>query len=626
MTSGTRRRSSSWILLPLLIGAGCGTPASHYRDADRAAYGIIEQKQRQGLGRSQRFTVEPSEATLRRRLLQAGGLPHSGPASLGSRELARPGGWPQLDDGGEPVAPPSPAPASPLTLSLSDALQVAARNSREYQAQKEAVFRSALALDLERDEFRNSFAGLISGGAVSDGGPDPSLTGVEGGADLSLSRRFKTGASFAASVALDLVKLLSGGGDSALGLLADASVTVPLLRGAGRAVVTEPLTQAEQEVLYAVWAFERFKRVFAVDVITEYLEVLREQDRVRNAEVNYRGLIASTRRARRLADSGRLPEIQVDQVVQDALRARSRWIQVQENHQRQLDRFKLTLGLPTDAELELDRAELEALTEILRRSRLDAAAEAGAPPPADAPDPAPPAYREGAPDPPLDEARAVRVALQRRLDLSIGLGRVEDAQRKVTVAADALRAGLEMVASAQAGGQRSLASAPLDDAGVELDTGRYAVLLSLDLPWERTAERNAFRESFVTLESAVRSLQEAEDQVKFQVRDGLRQLAEAREGIGIQGQATALAERRVRSTDLFLQAGRAEIRDLLEAREALLGARNALTEATIAYRVAELGLQRDLGVLEIDESGVWGEVDLYRELGADPRGEDGSEE
>ena len=35
---------------------------------------------------------------------------------------------------------------------------------------------------------------------------------------------------------------------------------------------------------------------------------------MRNAEENYRGLIASTRRARRLADSGRLPEIQVDQV------------------------------------------------------------------------------------------------------------------------------------------------------------------------------------------------------------------------------------------------------------------------------------------------------------------------
>jgi len=63
----------------------------------------------------------------------------------------------------------------------------------------------------------------------------------------------------------------------------------------------------------------------------------------------------------------------------------------------------------------------------------------------------------------------------------------------------------------------------------------------------------------------------------------------------------------VRSTNLFLEAGRAQIRDLLESQEALLSAQNALTTAIINYRVAELELQRDMGVLQINEKGLWQE-------------------
>ncbi len=61
------------------------------------------------------------------------------------------------------------------------------------------------------------------------------------------------------------------------------------------------------------------------------------------------------------------------------------------------------------------------------------------------------------------------------------------------------------------------------------------------------------------------------------------------------------------STELFLQAGRAQIRDLLEAQEALLSAQNAVTAQAVRYRIAELELQRDLDILEVSEEGLWNE-------------------
>jgi len=61
-------------------------------------------------------------------------------------------------------------------------------------------------------------------------------------------------------------------------------------------------------------------------------------------------------------------------------------------------------------------------------------------------------------------------------------------------------------------------------------------------------------------------------------------------------EAVRLAERRVSSTSLFLQAGRAQIRDLLEAQEALILAQNGLTAAITDFRIADLALKRDMGV------------------------------
>ena len=207
----------------------------------------------------------------------------------------------------------------------------------------------------------------------------------------------------------------------------------------------------------------------------------------------------------------------------------------------------------------------------------------------------------------IEPKAAVTIALANRLDLRIALGRVHDAQRQVTIAVDALRSGLTLTGTAQAGQRRGIGSASLPNAQIRPEKGVYTGSGFLDLPLERTAERNAYRDSFIGLERATRQAQELEDQIKLQVRDALRNLLRARESYVIQEKAVALANRRVDSTEMFLEAGRAQIRDILEAAEAFVSAQNALTAALVEYRVTELELQRDMGVLEVDEKGNWHE-------------------
>lgn len=606
----------------LLIG--CRSPGDYRREADRVAYDTIAKKQAEALGHTEPFTIETPADTLRRRLLLDQHLPHAASASLGTFDLDPIDQWPDDDYLEKRDTDDGPTDAYQadqcLRLTLVDALQIAAHESREYRDRKEAVFEAALQLDLQRDAFRRTWSGVLEGLSESDlerevvvdseGNADAQTVSVlESGDSLGLSQRFKNGLTFTGLIGLDLVTLLTQNRLFSRGVYADASISIPLMRGAGEFVVTEPLTQAERDVVYAIYEFERFKREFAVRTAGDYLGVLRQKDQVQNEEENYRGLITSTRRARRLADAGRLPEIQVDQSFQDELRARNRWVAAIENYERRLDAFKMTLGLPTDAVVELDRSELEALA--ARATRVIPAEEprdaegpvAGADAPIIlvAPGQGPAGPYE------LEESDAVLLALEKRLDLRVALGRVHDAQRGVAIAADQLRADITLLGSGTAGERRSLSSVGLDDARLKPEEGLYSALLTVDLPFERTKERNAYRASLIRLEQAVRDLQELEDEIKLAAGNDLSGLLEARETIQIQAMAVAVAKRRVDSTSLFLEAGRTEIRNLLEAQESLVSAQNALTAALVNYRIGELALQRDLGVLAVNEKGLWQE-------------------
>jgi outer membrane protein TolC len=616
MQEDYRRNIGSTALLGVVAGvclavAGCRSPAEFREQADKAASGILDEAQRKVLGKSQPLQVEPAADELRRRLLLDQKLPQSDPASLGSADVKRIPQWPDQGYGPKAVSTNAAGTnAVPMRLTLADVLQIAARSSRQYQMQKEEVFLAALALDLQRDGFRNTWNGLLESEISTDGSGDSQVSGVESRGGLGVTRKLKSGGTFAANLGLDLARLLTQDRKSAFGIVADVTATIPLMRGAGKFVVTEPLTQAERNVVYAIYALERFKRTMAVDVASKYLGVLQQQDQMNNARDSYKRLILSSRRAGRLADAGQLPAIQVDQTRQDELRARNRWISAQLAYEGQLDAFKGFLGLPPDSRLDLDRAELETqsarVKELAERGGREAQAGAAKEQRSDNVELREPA-RAGGGALEIEPEAGVRLALRNRLDLRTQIGKVFDSQRSVAVAADQLRADVSLLGGGSAGESRSLSTASSGNGQINLSEGRYSAGLKLDLPLERTKERNLYRARLIEFEKAVRAVQELEDGIKLQVRDELRALFENREAAVIQAAAVEIARRRLASTTMFLEAGRAQVRDVLEAEESLILAQNALSAAMVNYRVGELELQRDMDVLKVDESGLWHE-------------------
>lgn len=594
---------------------GCKSPLEYRREADETAYEIIRLKQHEALGDAQSFTIERPSDIFRRRLLEGQDLLHSSAASFGTDKLGPVDHWPEDEQDRIDSSEDANTPLDPnetLKLSLVDALQIGAHNSFDYQSRKEDVFQAALSLDLERNEFRNIFFSQVQSGLSTDSSGSRTVSGVDSSATAGVGRTLRSGIDLSTAIAVDLAKLLTQNGASSRGLAADASVSIPLLRGSGRHIVAEPLTQAERDVVYAIWQFERFKRTFAVGVARDYFSVLRQMDSVKNAQDNYRSSITSSRWSRRNADAGNISEVDVDRARQRELEARNGWVSAQAQYENRLDAFKSSIGLPPDARLELDPNELEQLRQrtssmveaVIAETQAEAAKVT---PPADAPiELVAPGKKDAGPFE-IEEAVAMQLALENRLDLRVVDGAVYDAQRQVVVRADALRAELTLLGTAALGSGRSVGSATSDDSNLRFDQGRYASLLTLDLPLERTAERNAYRRSWIDLERATRNVQSLEDQIKLSIRNQLRTLLDSRESLKIQALSVVVAEKRVRMSKIVLEAGRIQILDLLDAQDDLLSAQNRLTASVINYRLAELDLQRDMGLLQVDASGSWSE-------------------
>ncbi len=523
----------------MLTVAGCRTPEEYALLADQEVAGIVEARRNQLFDDPSAFSIAPQ------------------PHSLRSRVLAG-----QVDDLG--------------VVDLRTCIEIAAENNRQYWRQKESLYLAALDLTLERFRFRNQ--GFLFGtGEVGDVGPG----GVDatGSARGGVERMLGTGATVVTSLGASFFRSIStsDGWDSVV----DFGLTFaqPLMRGSGRRIVQEPLTQAERTVVYEVRAYERFRRTLAVDVTNFYFEILRQLDQIRNSEENLQNLTLIRERNESLSEAGRLSDVQVDQARQNELSAREALIRSQESYNNQLDDFKVFLGLPPEIQLALDAAELD---------RLDK-------------------WQVGFV---LDTDALTELALVERLDFQTQADRVVDGERGVLIAANALEAGVELAGSFNV----ETGSSPfkIDNDDVDWNLGLF-----VDLPVNRFAERNVYRAAMIALRDDVRRLGELQDSIGARIREDVRAAQRTRQSYEIQQNAVRLAERRVESARLNLDAGRATTRDLLESQEALFQAQNALTRALIEYHLTLLDLLLDMEVVRVTEEGIVFDQNVLAELQED---------
>jgi outer membrane protein TolC len=594
------------LVLALALTWGC-SPARYRDRADREAYRIIREKSPAVPGMDPEFSIEAAAP----------------PVSLD--------GAPEVTEADPALGPDGGGEVGARILSLERALQLAVTNSRSYQNEKEALYLEALGLTLDRHRYTPIFSGGASTtftqetrevtgasdfsrvlGAAGDViGEIEQLTGTpadllnqyasiveQAGAiagwdnpqtDLVDERTLTGDSSFGVGI------LLKGGGQIALGLTSNflrfltgdaresansvltGSFAQPLLRGAGSKVSAERLTQAERNVLYSLREFTRFRQEFTVDICSAYYGVLEQRDAVRNNYRSYVNFQRSFARESAFAQEGRKTQADLGRLEQSLLTNEDSWINSIRQYKENLDRFKVQIGLSTDARVVLDDQELD----LLRSSGLS--------------------------HPDISAEDAVKVALTTRLDLYNEHDRLEDSERRVVVAANALKPGLDLLLQ---GSVRNTGETDFDD--LDFRQGRWNAGVDLDLPLDRKAERNGYRSALIAHERAMRGLTLAEDNIKLQVRADWRNLDQARRNYEVAKKKVELNERRVEEQDLRAELGQVTVLDLVDAQNALTESQNGLTAALVNHTLFRLGFWRDMGILYIKKDGRWEEVtDAY---------------
>ncbi len=511
------------------IFAGCQSrnPAQLKKDLDKEMYGMIDSKWRDEFGPRSNYKVrdaEPSPNDIQvSRVLPAG-----------------------------------------TVLGLPQAVAVATDHNRVYQLEKDFLYIEAMDLRLERHKFDLIPFGAGDAGYVRDDDDK----GVTAGATLGAEKLLETGARIGVSLTAAWVEILSGNARSGFANIFTVLYDQPLLRGSDPNIVLEELTQAERDLLYDIRSFSRFRKKFVVTTIEQYYTVLQYYDQAENAKSNYLTLVNVYDYAQKLSEAGRLPQFELEQAMQDKLIASDGVIQAEKNYKQALDDFKLSLGIPTETEMQLDYNELTILRTVEMKM------------------------------PSFSESQAVETALANRLDLANALDAVKDAERKILVALDNLRPDLRLIAAAES--QNKEDPLTLRNRGDSVFVG-----LHFDPNLDKFPQENAYRLALLIVDQNMRAYEEKIDTIVLDVREAYRDLAEAAQRYENQSEQLKLAKQRFDNTMYLLQYMRANTRDVLDAQKDLYGAQDEATAALVNYTIAMLRFYRDVEILQVKPGGMW---------------------
>ena len=564
------------------------------RQADRDVGRLIEQRQREVLGYNQPVALEDAEnptVTIEPEAYQTSPNPRSMDVPSEFETSSRADDTTLAGDetlnvsiaATQPVAT-QPAEGQPektrfrdQPFALTDALAYAQQHRRALQTAKEDLYLSALALTLEHHLWTPQFSSNLRSvygnyGEIRDF--DQATRYV---ADLTTAQRLPYGGEFTASMISTLIRDIGRGITASESSQIQLGFDVPLLRGAGH-VAREELTRLERELTYAVRTYERFRRRQLVDVSRQYFSLLATKQAVIDAASSR---VSAERDLQRANDMYKAGDIN----ILDLGRAETRLLQQQNNLARSrevfraaVDQFKIAIGMPLEEPL--GRDDLESIESIEQRI------EEGSYPLLRMP-------------PAAEQAEfAAQTALDNRLDLLNSRDRIEDAQRGVAIARNAVLPELDWTSSLTYDTDpEHFKLGAFEDARA---TWRSELLLSIN---DRFLERNNVRSSMIDVHRARRNYTDQIERVRAEVFSAINQIALQRQLVRIQQRVLDVADQRRQYARTMVDLGKLGNRDLVEAEDAHIAALNALNLAKTDQWTSLLNFRLATGTLRVDEAG-----------------------
>jgi outer membrane protein TolC len=249
-------------------------------------------------------------------------------------------------------------------LTLENVIELGLLNSREYQTQKEALYRAALEVSLARYDFALKATPFVNGTDL-DFFHTQQASHTEKQLRIAQVTQWDKTLATSGTILARLANNILITFDGPQGFASDISSqllldwTQPIFQ---RDIRLEPLTAAERRLLYAVRTYARYRKIFFVQLATQYYTQLRAYRQIAIESQNYFSLSRALRQARAELETPQGSRIQTEQIEQNMLASRGRLISACVSLDRSQDQFKILLGLPTELAMRLNLEELDAIT------------------------------------------------------------------------------------------------------------------------------------------------------------------------------------------------------------------------------------------------------------------------
>ncbi len=261
-----------------------------------------------------------------------------------------------------------------VALDKEASVDLALLHSPEYQSALESLYLSAMRVSQERFRFDVQFFGGDSLFYAANGRLRDGSTSLTNDAFLEGTKLLATGGELVAGLANSITWTFNGQntwhGDSLL----NVGLVQPLLRGAGRKIALEDLTQSERDFLAAIRQMVFFQQGFYTKTITGqgrqaapggigasnlpsfgggFYGLLARQIQIQNLRQNIIGLEENLQRFQAIHEADQIDIFSVQETREGLLNAQSQLLTTISSYDSDVDTYLRSLGLPPDLKVDV---------------------------------------------------------------------------------------------------------------------------------------------------------------------------------------------------------------------------------------------------------------------------------
>ncbi len=275
-----------------------------------------------------------------------------------------------------------------VVLSKNTAMELALLHSPEYQAAKENLYLSALRVSQERFRFDVQFFGTDSMYYTASGKlRSPEGTFLTNDVEAHATKLFASGGELLVGMANSITWSFAGPDDWHSESLINFNFVQPLLRGAGRRIVLERLTQSERNFLASVRRMAFYQQGFYTRVVgggsdqalplswgedmvgvgnttvsnNGFLGLLADQIRIQNQRQNIVNIEENLKQMEEFFKASKFNDrLQVEQMNQRRLTSQSTLVREKASYQNNTETFLRSIGLPPDLHVKVTDPVVES--------------------------------------------------------------------------------------------------------------------------------------------------------------------------------------------------------------------------------------------------------------------------